>query len=167
MRGSTGLETIVTLRSARPDDAGLLRRLFDEDRRSGLARCGLEGPAFEAVLDLQYDAHRALCAQWYPGAVDQVIEADGVGAGRILVHETSEEIHVADLAVAETFRGRGLATAALEHWIARADRTGLPVTLKAAWDNPAVRLFKRLGFDHVSTDGAGQLLRRPPGPTTT
>lgn len=166
MRGSTGLETIVTLRSARPDDAGLLRQLFNEDRRSGLARCGVEGAAFEAVLDLQYDAHRALCAQWYPGAVDQVIEADGVGAGRVLVHETSDQIHVADLAVADAFRGQGLATAALEHWTARADRSGLPVTLKAAWDSPAVRLFKRLGFDHVSTGGDGQLLRRPPATTT-
>ena len=165
MRGTSRLRASITLRHARPEDAALLRRLFDEDRRSGLARSGLDGPGFDAILDLQHDAHRALCAQWYPGAVDQVIEADAVGAGRILVHETSEGLCVADLAVAEAFRGQGLATRALGHWTARADASGLPVTVKAAWDHPAVRLFKRLGFDHVSTEGGGQLLRRPPGTT--
>ena len=166
MRTTSGpSSTGIILRAVRPDDIGLMRSLFDEVRRPGFARVGLGDAALATLLDLQYDAFRAQHAEWYPGAVDRVIEADGESAGRALVHEAPDGLRIVNLAVAERLRGRGIATRALQHWIARADRARLPVTVKVPWDNPAVRLYKRLGFDHVSTDGDGQLLRRPPDGT--
>jgi GNAT superfamily N-acetyltransferase len=154
----------LTLRPTRPDDEGFLRSLYFEAKGEQLAEtAGYE--ALETLLDLQYDAWARHCATAYPGAVDQVVELDGRPAGRILVLERDHDLLVVDLGVRVAARGRGVASHAVAHWAALADRRGVPMLLHVAFGNPAAEAYRHLGFTEVGVDQGGLAMRRPAPPT--
>ena len=57
------------------------------------------------------------------------------------------------IAVVEECRGRGIGTALLRHLLDHARSTPEQVSLSVSRDNPAVRLYRRLGFEIVGDDG--------------
>jgi ribosomal protein S18 acetylase RimI-like enzyme len=69
---------------------------------------------------------------------------------------------VVDLALLPAHRGAGLGTALLREVFDEADAAGLPVTIHVEVMNRARRLYERLGFRQVATDGAYLLLARQP-----
>ncbi len=72
-------------------------------------------------------------------------------------------IRIVDIAIAPAFRGRGAGTAVLAGVIAEASATGKVVELHVETSNPALRLYRRLGF--VQTEAMAPYLRmqwRPP-----
>ncbi len=92
----------------------------------------------------------------YRGAVDEVIDLDGLPVGRILVAPISGVPGgwtVVDLFVRSAHRGRGAGTAALLHWaeIARSQGGWLSLTVPA--DDPHLSYFQRLGFRMVPAAG--------------
>lgn len=137
--------------------AAYVRRLHLEDLRVRLA--GL--PA--AILEQQAEIRARQYADHYPRALDRVIEIDGRPVGRILVAERPEELRVVDLAVAVADRGRGAATHALRQCLAEGDDRGLAVGLCVDPHNPALRLYRRLGFEPVHHDPTTVHLRCLPG----
>lgn len=58
---------------------------------------------------------------------------------------------ISDLIVAEAWQGRGIGTAMIQHMVALAARTRLPIVeIGAAENNPgALRLYRRLGFQEA------------------
>ncbi|MCL2420026.1 MAG: GNAT family N-acetyltransferase [Conexibacteraceae bacterium] len=65
------------------------------------------------------------------------------------------------IAVAAPWRGRGVGTALLDGLIDRAAETGLPaLSLSVEFDNPALRLYERLGFERVERVGGAWTMRR-------
>ncbi|GAB2881280.1 GNAT family N-acetyltransferase [Nocardioides pacificus] len=155
------------LRSARPEDAALLRELFVQERRVELARSGCSPDQLEQLLDLQLTARDRSYAGRFPEAVSQIVEREGHPVGRILVAEVADaggvEVRVVDLAVTQAERRRGAATAALRHWLERADHAERPVTLQMSPGNPAGALYAGLGFQPRQTSSTTHLvhLRRP------
>ena len=150
----------MTTRPATPDDAGFLRALFDEVRGADLA--AVEPAQRRTLLTIQYRGREAQYAAAYPRAVDHIIEVDGRPAGRILVDETPGDLHVVDIAVAATQRGRGLGGSVLRTWCERADETGRTLSLTVAPGNPARRLYERLGLEAVAEDPTAVRMRRQP-----
>ncbi|HEY5388906.1 MAG TPA: GNAT family N-acetyltransferase [Solirubrobacteraceae bacterium] len=65
------------------------------------------------------------------------------------------------VAVTEGLRGRGVGGALLEALIERARDADLPaLSLSVEVDNPALRLYERLGFTAVAHDGNAWTMRR-------
>jgi ribosomal protein S18 acetylase RimI-like enzyme len=79
----------------------------------------------------------------------------GEPAGRLILNLQDAEtgrglaLHIVDLQVGPSHRGRGLGRWALEQVLARATPAGQRVDLRVAPDNPARRLYERLGFHHA------------------
>jgi ribosomal protein S18 acetylase RimI-like enzyme len=82
-----------------------------------------------------------------------VAEADGELVGTVSMHPTDQAagaMHLFALDVAAGWRNRGIGTALVEHVVEEARRRGLPrVYLEVRTDNPARRLYHRLGFRRV------------------
>lgn len=150
----------MTTRPATPDDAGFLRELFDEVRGADLS--AVEPAQRRTLLTIQYRGRETQYAAAYPTAVDHIIEADGRPVGRILVSEAADDLHVVDLAVSATERGRGLGGTVLRAWCDRADETGRTLSLTVAPGNPARRLYERLGLEAVAEDPTAVRMRRQP-----
>ena len=64
------------------------------------------------------------------------------------------------VAVGPEFRGRGVGTTLLRHVLQRADASYESVSLSVSIQNPAVRLYKRLGFVVVAADDAALVMKR-------
>lgn len=68
-----------------------------------------------------------------------------------------------DLALVADARGQGLGTALLQGLLADADAEGRTVVLHVARDNPAQRLYLRLGFVVTGEDALTLRLERAAG----
>jgi ribosomal protein S18 acetylase RimI-like enzyme len=82
-----------------------------------------------------------------------VAEADGELLGTVSMRRSlgsPPSMHLFALEVATEHRGEGIGTAIIEHVIAEARRRGCQrVYLEVRTDNPARRLYHRLGFRRV------------------
>lgn len=142
----------LSLRPVLEEDLPFLRKLF-ESTQPDLA--ALESQLRESLLDMQFRSRKAQWAEQYPNAEYRIIECEGSTIGWIAIEE-SEEIHLIDIALLEESRGKGFGTAALQDLIAK----GKAVTLEVRIDNPAVRLYRRLGFRVVDEHGLHYKMRK-------
>jgi ribosomal protein S18 acetylase RimI-like enzyme len=143
----------VALRPATPQDAPFLAHVY-AGTRDDLRMLPVPEPARAALVAQQHRSREQQHAAAYPAAASEVVEVDGAAVGRLVVDHAEHALHVVDVAVLPEHRGRGIGAEALRTVLARADDRGVPVTLWVAADNPAQRLYARLGFRPTAPDGA-------------
>ena len=83
-------------------------------------------------------------------------------AGRLYVHRTPSEIRIMDIALMPEFRNQGIGSRLLRQILDDGDRKGLPVTIHVEKFNPALELYKRLGFRMDEDRGVYLFLIRMP-----
>ena len=153
---------VVAHRAVEPEDTALLQGLFAESRPDLDL---LPAPTRDALLEMQFRAQAAQYAAAYPHARREIVVADGVDTGRVIVDDTGDAVHIVDVTVACAHRGRGIGTAVVRAVIAEADATARPVRLSVWCANQgARRLYARLGFTPLAgVDESGYLhLQRDP-----
>ncbi len=138
-------------RAATDADEEFLRALFASSRSPEVQALS----AVPGLLDLQYDAQRRAHAA-YPSSLDEIVVVDRSPAGRLFTSRTEHGCHVVDLAISPAHRGRGIATSLLGRLLASG-----PVLLRVAIDNPARRLYTRLGFTERSATATDVALHHP------
>jgi ribosomal protein S18 acetylase RimI-like enzyme len=116
-------------------------------------------------LRQQFDAQDAYYRAHYANATFDVIEADGKAAGRLYVARWEDEIRIMDIALLPEYRGNGTGTSLLRRLLAEADAGGKRTTIHVERNNPALRLYERLGFSVVKESGVYLFLERPPAAT--
>ncbi len=104
-----------------------------------LARQGL------AVDD---EEHRARAAYRLDAAA--IVEVDGAAAGVIKVLQDGTTWTIEQFQIVPQHQGRGLGTTVLRAVIADAHRSGALLRLSVLKQNPAARLYARLGFRTLS-----------------
>jgi ribosomal protein S18 acetylase RimI-like enzyme len=147
---------ILSLRPVAPEDDAFLFELYASTRQD-IASLGLGATQLEALLRVQWMAQRHSHAVRYPHAEHQLVLVNGRPAGRLWVALGPEELRVVDVSLLPAHRGLGLGTALLRSLQEEAAAAGKPLRLSVAWDNPARRLYVRLGFtpvDGAATDAA-------------
>ena len=72
-----------------------------------------------------------------------------LGLGKLLC----EEIRMVDVALLPEFRGAGVGTALTRELLEEGAKKGKPVRLRVWRENPALRLYQRLGFKVERDEG--------------
>jgi ribosomal protein S18 acetylase RimI-like enzyme len=158
------LDSRISLRPIRLEDRGLLLRVYASTREEELALTSWDEAQKRAFLEAQFAAQDVWYRERYPGATLDVIEADGLPAGRFYVHRREREIRLMDIALLPEHRGRGIGSALLHDLFAEAAAAGKRVTVHVEEYNPARRLYERLGFKKIGEHGVYHLMEwRPPG----
>jgi ribosomal protein S18 acetylase RimI-like enzyme len=152
----------VTLRQACDGDREQLFAIYAATRTEELAQVDWDDAQKERFLRMQFEAQRTFYEREYPGAVFQIILVAGEVAGRFYVHRREQEIRIMDIALLPGYRGRGIGTALLTDILAEGERTARPVTIHVESFNPAQRLYERLGFVKIASNGVHHLLERKP-----
>jgi ribosomal protein S18 acetylase RimI-like enzyme len=152
----------VSRRAATPSDREFLLAVYASTRADELAQVPWDEETKRAFVAQQFVAQDTDYRRNYPNASFDVILAGGEPAGRLYVDRRDAEIHILDIALLPAFRGRGIGTAFLRQLMEEADTAGKPLTIHVELNNPARRLYERLGFGEVEQGGVYALMRRPP-----
>ena len=155
-----------TCRPAGAGDEAFLEALYADTRAEELAPTGWDEAAKVAFCRQQFRLQRAHYETHFPDAVHEILEVEGVPAGRLWVDWRDAEARLLDVALRATHRGQGLGTAVLRQLMDAAAERGLAVTLNVEHNNPrAKRLYARLGFRVLRDIGTHDFMEwTPAGP---
>jgi ribosomal protein S18 acetylase RimI-like enzyme len=152
----------VTLRPIREEDMEFLCRVYTSTRWEELAPVPWADEEKLAFCRSQFTAQHAYYQANYPGAAWLVIERDGVPAGRLYVHRREKEIRLVDIALLPEHRRFGIGSRLLGELIVESTAAGKPLRIHVEKNNPALRLYERLGFVPIVDKGVYYLMERPP-----
>lgn len=152
----------VTLRPATDADYAFMRFLYGSTREEELQHFPFDDAQKSAFLDQQFAAQYEHYRVHYPTCERNIIEVGGELAGRLWLDEWRDQIRLVDIALLPRWRGTGVGTSLVRNVLARGAAAGKPVTIHVEAYNPALRLYQRLGFENVDTNGVYLLMRWAP-----
>jgi ribosomal protein S18 acetylase RimI-like enzyme len=150
---------LASLRPATAADRDFLLSVYASTREEELSQVAWEEGAREAFIEHQFSAQDDHYRTNYPGATLDVIEVEGEPAGRLYVHRGPDEIRIMDIALVPAFRGRGTGTRLLGELMEEAGSSGRALSIHVEMNNPARRLYERLGFVPAGEHGVYVLMR--------
>lgn len=158
----------ITLRPRQPEDGGFVRDLYVASRWDEVAATGWP----EVVrLEFLHDQHRlqdAHYTRFYEGLAWGIIELNGEPVGRLYLINLGDDLRIADIALMPKYRGQGIGTGLLTEVQEMARRTGAAkASIHVEMNNPALRLYQRLGFRVAGTNGIYYLLEWTTGSGST
>ena len=138
--------TAASLRQERADDTAFIYRLFAQTRAPAFAPLPLTQAQLDALLRQQFQLQAAHYRHSFPAASFCVIEREASPIGRLYVDHAEKGIHVIDVTLLTEWQGRGIGGDLLSGLLSEAAMTDQTVGLHVERENPARRLYQRLGF---------------------
>nr|WP_249137515.1 GNAT family N-acetyltransferase [Bradyrhizobium tropiciagri] len=140
-------------------DLPFLGRLYAATRAEELAPVPWSEADKAAFLDQQFQAQHAHYQRYYPNADWLVITHGGEDIGRFYIERWPTQHRIIDIAFMPAHRGRGYGEALLRDAIDEAMAVGKDVSIHIEKLNPAMRLYRRLGFVTEEDKGVYDLMR--------
>ena len=151
----------MKLRPITESDEAFLAKLYASTRTEEMAQSGWPQAEIDKFLLFQFKAQHKYYQMEYRKAAYDVVMLDGVDAGRLYIDRRKDEIRIIDIALLPDYRGKGLGGKLLRNILDEATRKELPVRIHVEYNNPAMRLYKRLGFKKTGETGVYYLMEKP------
>jgi ribosomal protein S18 acetylase RimI-like enzyme len=145
-------------------DLPFLFGLYASTRAQEVAATGWPPEAQLQFLQGQFQAQHHHYTTYYPDAEWLVVEHGGQAVGRLYVEEWPSQLRIIDIALVPEAQGRGFGSALLDDIIDRARAASKKVSIHVEKNNPAMRLYERLGFAKAEDKGVYDLLEWSPAP---
>lgn len=141
------------LRPAGEADLDFLYLLYASSRADEMAMLDWSKQQKEAFIRMQFDAQHLYYHEQFSTAKFDIIELDNKAIGRLYVDRRVDEIRIIDIALLPEYRGKGIGGEFMKSLIDEAASSKLSVTIHVEHNNPAMRLYQRLGFRHIRDEG--------------
>ncbi len=151
----------LSFRRTTDADLPLLARVYASTREEELAATPWNEAQKAQFLDMQFRAQHTDYRKNYPQADWLVTMQDGEDIGRLYRDRGSSEYLIIDIAFLPQHRSKGFGTALLLDLLDEAAGADKAVTIHVEKFNPAMRLYRRLGFATVEDQGVYDLMRWP------
>ena len=148
----------LRFRAMTPDDMGFLCALYRSTREAELSRLPWSEAEKQQFIQMQFDAQHAHYQAHYPAAEWLLIEREGAPIGRLYLGTWPREIRIIDIALSPGARGQGLGGAILRDVMEEAQASRRSVGIHVEKTNPAMTLYRRLGFRSIEDKGVYDLL---------
>ena len=142
----------ITLRPVNADDEGFLFGLYRSVHEQTFASLNVPEEQKTSLLRMQFNAQRQQYRSQYPGADFDLVLCDGVSAGCMSALRGPDEFVLIDIALLPEYRNGGIGKELVAKLIRHAQDEKKTLTAHVRSDNPAWRLWQRLGFEAVSDD---------------
>ncbi|WP_421800260.1 GNAT family N-acetyltransferase [Haliscomenobacter sp.] len=143
---------MVNLRTIYQEDLPRLFEIYASTRAEELALVP-DWPEEQkmAFLSQQFVAQHQYYQEFYQGAELQVIELDQEVVGRLYVHwsYSPQEVRIMDVALLPAYRGQGIGSQLIKAVQKKGAEMGKTVTIHVEYNNPALQLYQRLGFQKI------------------
>lgn len=136
----------LTLRPIRNDDLDFLYQVYASTREDELAPLPWTDSQKRTFLQMQFNAQHHYYQEQFAEASYQVILQDEQPVGRLYVDRGSDEIRIIDIALLSAARNQRIGSFLLQQILDEATLSGKRVVLHVEKNNPALRLYQRLGF---------------------
>ena len=147
----------LRLRPITDKDKPFLCKLYHSTRLEEMAQSGWDDQQIANFLDFQFEAqHKHYQDTYYTAAFD-IIEQDKIPVGRLYVDRRNDELRIVDIALMPETRGKGIGSHYLQMLLKEAGQDKA-VRIHVEHNNPAMTLYKRLGFKKIDTNGVYHLM---------
>ena len=143
----------ITLRPIRVDDQAFLLNVYASTRLEELAPLGWNVDQQMAFLTQQFTAQHQYYQTHYADANFDVIMLDEQPIGRLYVARWENEIRLIDIALLPEYRNAGIGSHLLKEVMTEAAEASKPIRMHVEKFNPALQLYKRLGFSTIDDRG--------------
>jgi ribosomal protein S18 acetylase RimI-like enzyme len=144
-------------------DLPFLARVYASTRAEEMAAVATMTEAQKAAfLDAQFHLQHAHYRKYYPQADWLVTMRDGEDIGRLYLERWPSQHRIIDIAFLPEHRGRGAGEALLRDLMDEAAAAAKDVSIHVEKHNPAMRLYRRLGFVIEEDKGVYDLMRWSP-----
>jgi ribosomal protein S18 acetylase RimI-like enzyme len=141
------------LRPETDDDIPFLTRLYASTREAELAAVPWTEEQKREFVALQFAAQRRHYATHIAGCAFDILECRGEPVGRLYLETRPFRLHIVDITLLPAWRGRGVGAQILQAVIAAGRKEGRGVGIFVEKFNPALRLYRRLGFAELDDAG--------------
>jgi ribosomal protein S18 acetylase RimI-like enzyme len=139
-------------------DLPFLARVYASTRAEELAVTPWTDAQKAAFLDMQFQAQHTHYQRYYPEADWLVTMRGGEDIGRLYIERWPRQHCIIDIAFLPAHRGQGLGAALLRDLMDEAAAVGKAVAIHVEKYNPAMRLYRRLGFKTEEDNGVYDLM---------
>jgi ribosomal protein S18 acetylase RimI-like enzyme len=141
-------------------DLPFLARVYASTRAEELATVSdWSSEQKAAFLDHQFRAQHAHYQNYYPEADWLVTSHAGEDVGRLYIERWPSQHRIIDITFLPEHRGKGFGEALLRDLMDEAAAAGKAVSIHVEKFNPAMRLYRRLGFTVDEDKGVYDLMR--------
>ena len=142
----------VRLRPFQESDFEFVRELYFETMRG----------AIEPYFGWNRMQQEESFSTWFKPNEARIITADGTDAGWIQQRQNTAEIFLGSIYVTPAMQGKGIGTSVIQDLLHLAGLQSQAVTLAVMKINPAIRLYRRLGFHATHEDDYKVYMRADP-----
>jgi GNAT superfamily N-acetyltransferase len=153
----------VSCRPSAESDLRFLAAVYASTRTEEVASTGWPLEMQQQFLAHQADAQHRHYQRHYPDAEWLVVERGGNDIGRLFLEEWPSQIRLIDISLLPEARGGGIGGAILADLMEMAVAAGKALTIHVERNNPAMRLYLRLGFAKIDEHGIYDLMEWRPG----
>jgi ribosomal protein S18 acetylase RimI-like enzyme len=140
------LVTMVNLRPVTEGDQDFLFSVYASTRAEEMNLVDWSDAQKETFLHMQFSAQTTHYSLYYPNAEYKIIERAGMSIGRLIVENRGDHFLIMDIALLPEYRRSGIGTFLIQQLQQEAIQLNLPLVLRVEFFNPAIGLYKRLGF---------------------
>lgn len=148
----------ISLRPVQATDLDFLFQVYASTRTEELAVVPWSPAEKEAFLRQQSDAQHRHYQAAYADAQFEIVSTGLEDIGRLYLWRGSEEFRIIDVTLLPAWRGRGIGGGLIRALLNEASALGKRVSVHVEQHNPALRLYRRLGFKPVAERGLYLLL---------
>jgi ribosomal protein S18 acetylase RimI-like enzyme len=149
----------LTFRRIMDADLPFLARVYASTRADELAVTSMTDAQKAAFLDAQFQLQHAHYQKYYPQADWLLTARGGEDVGRLYIERWPSQHRIIDIAFLPQHRGKGSGEALLRDLMDEAAAAGKDVSIHVEKQNPAMRLYRRLGFVTEEDKGVYDLMR--------
>ena len=153
---------MITTRPITEADQAFLRELYASTRAQEMAMVPWSPEEKHAFLSLQFEAQHKFYMEQFPDARFDLLLEGGKPVGRLYLDVRDEEHRLIDIALLPEYRGRGLGRRLMQDVLDEAAQEGKLVRIHVEQNNPAMRLYDRLGFRKIEDQGVYDLMEWRP-----
>ena len=149
----------LTFRHITDADLPFLARVYASTRAEELATASTWSDEQKAAfVDHQFRAQHAHYQKYYPEADWLVTRHGSEDVGRLYIERWPTQHRIIDITFLPEHRGKGFGTALLGDLLDEAAAVGKAVSIHVEKFNPAMGLYRRLGFKCVEDKGVYDLM---------
>ncbi len=160
----------ITFRPARledPEDMNFLYRVFASTRMEELSVVDWTPEQLEDFLQMQFYAQHKYYQEHFTKAAYDLILLKEHPIGRLYLDRRKGEMSIIDIALLPEHRGKGIGRALMEDILAEGQTTNRKVCIHVEKNNPALRLYNRLGFKEDGEVGPYYYMEWRPEPNNS